>query len=179
MVWLLQVIYYFLPAGFANMAPVLMRWTFPWLAKPVDFGLKFRGKPIFGSHKTFRGLLWGILFGILMLLLQKWLYSFTAFQHLSLIDYSHAPLMLGFWMGFGAIIGDMVGSFFKRQMNITPGKRWVPFDQIDFIIGAIAFSLIIYPLSWQIVLAATACYFCLHIGANHLAYYLRIRNQKW
>jgi CDP-diglyceride synthetase len=42
--------------------------------------------------------------------------------------------------------GDAVKSFFKRRLGITPGKSWFPFDQLDFVLGAILFvSIIKFP----------------------------------
>lgn len=38
---LLQTFWLFLPAGFANMAPVLFKW-FPFFGYPVDFGIQLR-----------------------------------------------------------------------------------------------------------------------------------------
>ncbi len=32
--------------------------------------------------------------------------------------------------------GDAVKSFFKRRAGVPPGGRWIPADEIDFIIGA-------------------------------------------
>jgi len=55
----LFVVWFFLPAGLANMTPIfaaklpyLSRWSFP-----LDGYATFRGKRVFGSHKTIRGVL--------------------------------------------------------------------------------------------------------------------------
>jgi len=44
---------------------------------------------------------------------------------------------------FGALLGDIVESFFKRRKGIERGKDWIPFDQLDFIIGVLFLSFII------------------------------------
>jgi len=41
---------------------------------------------------------------------------------------------------FGALIGDIVESFFKRRIGKVRGQDWIPFDQLDFILGALFFS---------------------------------------
>jgi CDP-2,3-bis-(O-geranylgeranyl)-sn-glycerol synthase len=46
-------------------------------------------------------------------------------------------LSLGFLLGLGAMAGDAAKSFFKRRLGIAPGHPWIPFDQIDFQIGAL------------------------------------------
>lgn len=168
-----------LPAYFGNMAPVLAGGVLKKLAHPIDFNKTFRGKPIFGTHKTFRGLIMASLFGIIIFALQKLLYQFPFFQKISLIDYSNYTLLVGFLLGFGAIIGDLVKSFFKRQFNHKAGTPWIPFDQTDYVVGALLFVSIIYIPSWQAILVIFIASFLLHIIANHLAYYLKIRKVKW
>jgi CDP-2,3-bis-(O-geranylgeranyl)-sn-glycerol synthase len=83
------------------------------------------------------------LTGIIFVYLQAYLYqSNSFFQSVSIVDYSRVnPLILGSLLGLGAIIGDSVKSFFKRQFNVAPGSSWVPFDQIDYILGGLIFSL--------------------------------------
>lgn len=39
--------------------------------------------------------------------------------------------------------GDAVKSFFKRQRDMPPGSSWFPFDQLDFVIGALVFASVI------------------------------------
>ena len=57
--WLYTVIIYpiifILPAYAANGAPVIFGCGIP-----IDLNKKFRGKPIFGKHKTIKGLISGI-----------------------------------------------------------------------------------------------------------------------
>ena len=43
---------------------------------------------------------------------------------------------------FGALIGDIIESFFKRRVGIERGKNWIPFDQLDFILGVLFFSFV-------------------------------------
>jgi CDP-2,3-bis-(O-geranylgeranyl)-sn-glycerol synthase len=51
---LLGVLYFFLPAYAANMAPVLVRGRFEALAVPMDGGRSLGGVRILGDHKTWR-----------------------------------------------------------------------------------------------------------------------------
>ncbi len=162
-----------LPAYFANMAPVMMKNTFRFLAKPIDLNLRFMGKPLFGKNKTFRGLIFAVIFAMIIFYIQK------TIGYNSIIDYSQYSLWLGFLLGFGAIIGDLVESFFKRQLNISSGKPWIPFDQIDFVLGALFFSLFVFLPTWQAVVTIIVMSPVLHIIVNHSAYFLRIRKEKW
>jgi CDP-2,3-bis-(O-geranylgeranyl)-sn-glycerol synthase len=168
-----------LPAYFANMAPVLTKNILKKLAIPVDFNRKFKGKSLFGANKTIRGLIMATVFGIIFFQIQKWLYVIPFFQKISLINYSEYSILLGFLLGFGAIIGDLIESFFKRRVNRKPGAPWIPFDQIDYTIGALLFASIVFLPSWQVIVIILIANFFLHIIVNHLAYYLGITKVKW
>ncbi len=136
-----QVLWFLLPAIAANMAPVFAA-RYGWLKtldKPIDGGLLYRGQPLLGSHKTIRGFVAGIVTGYAVGLAQGLLFRHSqAVLDLSLFDYSD-PLLsggIGSLLGFGALLGDAAKSFVKRRVKRTPGKSWPPFDQIDFVIGA-------------------------------------------
>ncbi|MBW2973127.1 CDP-archaeol synthase [Candidatus Woesearchaeota archaeon] len=174
---IISVFWFLLPAGIANMSPVLFKWL-PFLAVPVDFNKKFRKKPIFGKNKTWRGLVCGTIIAILIVYLQKLLYPYM--QSYSLVDYSTTNVfLLGFLLGFGALLGDLVESFVKRQRNTAPGKSWPPWDQIDWIIGALLFSSFLVALSVSEIIIAFVLFGLLHPLINLLGYALRIKKNKF
>ena len=174
---ILQCFYFMLPAYFANMAPVLVK-KINFLKIPIDFGEKINNKPIFGKNKTFRGLVFGVLFAVIIAYIQFIYYENNIFSDLVLIDYSNW-LLIGLLLGFGAIIGDLVESFIKRRLNYESGKPFVPFDQIDFVLGALIFVFPIVFLSINKIFIIILLSFVLHIIVNHSAFYLKIRNEKW
>lgn len=176
--FILACLYFMLPAYFANMAPIIVKGSFSWLKIPMDFNKKFDKYTFFGKNKTFRGLIFGVLFGIITTYIQYTLYDFGYLREYSLTNYSDW-LVIGFLMGLGAIIGDLVESFFKRRLDIKPGKPLIPFDQIDFIIGALIFIYPLYQIGLIKVLTILFLSFFLHIIVNHSAYYLKIRKEKW
>ncbi|MEM4244868.1 MAG: CDP-2,3-bis-(O-geranylgeranyl)-sn-glycerol synthase [Candidatus Nanoarchaeia archaeon] len=172
--------YYAAPIYFANMAPVITKKILPSLVKPIDFGKTWKGKPILGKNKTFRGLVMGVVFGIIITLLQYRFYGFESFRMISIFDYKLGiSILLGALMGFGAMFGDMFESFFKRRIGIESGKPWIPFDQIDFIVFGLLFSFIIFipPITYMIIILIISPLG--HIAINHLAFYLKIRKEKW
>ena len=175
--FLLKCLYFMLPAYFANMAPVLVK-KINLFVVPIDFNKKIKNKPILGSHKTFRGLIFGVLFAIIISYIQFRLYSAESFRSISFFDYQNW-LLFGFLMGFGALAGDTVKSFFKRRTGIRPGDKFIPFDQIDFVVGAFAFTAPIFGTTFKIILVSLFLAFFLHVLANHLAFYLKIRKEKW
>jgi CDP-2,3-bis-(O-geranylgeranyl)-sn-glycerol synthase len=141
---IIEPFFFFLPAAVANMAPVFAaryNWFSP-LNKPLDNKLTFRGSRLLGDNKTLRGLIIGIIAGSLTAVLQ------ANYQSLLM------TALAGALLGFGALLGDAIASFFKRQLHYSPGQSWIPFDQVDFILGAIAVSFWFTPLSiFQLVIA--------------------------
>jgi len=177
-VLMLSCFYLMLPAYFANMAPVIVKNIFKNLAFPLDFNRTLNNKPILGKNKTFRGLTFGVIFAIIISYLQFLLYKNNIFADISLIDYSNW-ILIGFLMGFGAIFGDLFESFIKRRLNYEPGKSFVPWDQIDFVIGALIFIYPFIKLSINKMVTILILSFVLHIIVNHFAFYAKIRKEKW
>jgi len=182
--WALSRIYFFFPAYIANMTPPLAKKAgiLNFLDKPVDGNKEFRSAPILGSHKTWRGVLLEIVNGIILIYLQRWLYQFSYFQKYSLFNYQKENiLLLGFLISSGAVLGDLISAFFKRRLRLKPGARFMPWDQINYVIGAFVmlslFSNINLNLySW---LALAFITFFLHIGINLAGYYLGLHRAKW
>jgi CDP-2,3-bis-(O-geranylgeranyl)-sn-glycerol synthase len=150
------------------------------LEVPLDFGRKIKGYPIFGNHKTWRGLICGTVIGILVIFLQFWLYQFPFIKKISFFDYTSINILFfGFLISLGAVFGDLLFAFLKRRQNIKPGKSWVPFDQINYVIGAFLFLtpfLRLDPIIWLTILVLTPI---LHILANHIAYFAGWQKNRW
>lgn len=180
---ILSSIYFFLPAYFANMVPTFAKkWGISeYLAKPVDFNKKFKNQPLFGSHKTWRGIFLGVLAGILIAFLQRIFWHFSFFKKISFFDYQKINVfLLGFLLSFGALLGDLISSFFKRRVGILPGESWIPFDQISFVLGSFfivnIFSNFKIPiLAWFLILILS---FFLHIIFNRIGFWLKISDSK-
>tara|TARA_Y100000310_G_scaffold255534_2_gene263045 strand:- start:5865 stop:6404 length:540 start_codon:yes stop_codon:yes gene_type:complete len=175
---ILQCFYFILPVYFANMAPVIVKKLFNNLAFPLDFNKKIGNKPIFGKHKTFRGLVFGILFAVIIAYLQFLLYDNNILVDIAIIDYSNW-LLIGLLMGFGAMLGDLAESFVKRRINYESGKPFVPFDQLDFVVGGLIFVYPLVVLSLDKIVIILILSFVLDIIVNHLAFYLKIRKERW
>ncbi len=162
-----------LPGGLANIVPVLAAKAFPHLDTPVDLGATFRGRRIFGVHKTFRGLLAGALAGAVTLAAQGALVHRVPFlSDLTLIPLEGAGALAGgALLGLGALVGDLLKSFVKRQAGIEPGRSWVPWDQVDWILGTLAAALVLAPIPLTVLLVAVILGPLLHLlvrGAGHV-----------
>jgi CDP-2,3-bis-(O-geranylgeranyl)-sn-glycerol synthase len=145
---LFTAVWIFLPAALSNTPPVIAAKTpiLKDLNYPMDFGKSIKGKRILGKNKTIRGLVIGVLTSILVAYSQKHLYINTQFikQALLIPNYESINILLfGILSGLGGILGDAAKSFIKRQKGIKPGTSWVPFDQVDYVIGGLVF---IYPV---------------------------------
>lgn len=174
-------LWFFLPAGVANMAPVFAA-KIPVLSSldtPLDGGLKLNGKRIFGDHKTVRGLISGILLAILFVWLQQVLYTAQpSWFGWSELDYRFVnPLIVGFLLGFGALGGDALKSFFKRQLGVKPGDSWFPFDQIDYILGAIIITAGIITLPFVFYLFSILLWICLHLVVSYIGFLLKLKEK--
>ena len=168
---ILKALWLLLPAGFANMAPIFAAKVFPRWDTPVDFGGSWKGNEIFGSHKTYRGLISGALMGLLIFGIQQILYrSFPFSKELSLFPYDELSPFFGAWMGICALLGDLVKSFFKRRFAIAPGKAWIPFDQIDWIIGALLGICVVFIPSLAIVAASFVMGLGLHFFIKYVGF---------
>lgn len=177
---ILQALYFAFPIYFANTAPVLVKRV-PFLSGPIDGGKTFRGKPLLGKNKTWRGFFSAILFGFLSIFLMRYLQESSAFfADLSLIDYTQVEAFyLGTLMGLGAIVGDAAKSFFKRRLGKPSGSAWPPFDQLDLLVGGLAFGAIIYWPGWQIALILFILTPIGHIFTNRLGYRLHFKEVPW
>jgi CDP-2,3-bis-(O-geranylgeranyl)-sn-glycerol synthase len=153
---------YILPAYTANAAPVIFGG-----GRPLDSGKIYKdGRPILGSHKTFRGFFAGIIVGTLVGI------------GLSFLSKNQSP-SLGFTLSFGAIMGDLMGAFLKRRLELEPGALLPVVDQVDFVIGAIVFSLPITAPSLNMVLIILILTLPVHFLTNLIAYFLHLKERPW
>jgi CDP-2,3-bis-(O-geranylgeranyl)-sn-glycerol synthase len=164
--------YFILPAYVANAAPVVFGGGYP-----LDAGKLFLdGKPLFGSNKTIRGFFAGLLVGTLSGFVLGSLYQLEGFPKNFLFQYN---LLLGFMLSLGALTGDLLHSFLKRRLNISPGSPLPVADQLDFVLGALLFSVVIYPPPWLSALIILALTPPIHLLTNFLAYLIGVKKTPW
>jgi CDP-2,3-bis-(O-geranylgeranyl)-sn-glycerol synthase len=157
-----QALEFIFPAYCANAVPVLAGG-----GPAMDFGKKLSdGRPVFGKNKTFRGFFAGLAVGTAAGLAESLVFNY--------------PIMFGFLLSLGALFGDLAGAFVKRRLAIPPGGLLPVVDQLDFIIGAILFSL---PLSmawsWQLFVTVLIITPPIHLLTNFFAYKLRLKSNPW
>jgi len=167
-------LWFILPAYVANAFPVIFGGGLA-----IDMGKKFSdGKPIFGSHKTFRGFIAGLIAGILTSIGQT-----VALQYITLSDFVlpfQFNVLIGSMIALGALVGDLIHSFIKRRMGLVEGSPLPVADQLDFVLGAILFSLLVSAsprlLTVVLVIVITPP---THLLTNFIAYLLGVKKTPW
>jgi len=172
-------LWYLLPAALGNHnascgnrlpLPGALKRVLAKIAVPIDAGAKWQGKEILGKNKTWRGLVVGILTGILVAGAQAFLFfNVDFFKRNTIVDYGAVNfIFLGALMGGGALAGDLIESFIKRRLNKPSGKPWFPWDQGDWIIGAIVLSAIVYVPSLVVVISTLVLYTGVHLCSDRV-----------
>ena len=171
-----------LPAWIANSMPVVFGG-----GMPIDQGRHFRdGRRLFGDGKTIRGFIVGVLFGTLVGLVQVIVAPFlrpilahyvTITPDMDSVLFMTFPL--AFLLSLGALLGDLIGSFLKRRLNIKSGNPSPVLDQLGFIImGLILSSPILQPAP-QYVMILVLTTLLIHWISNALGYVLGFKKNPW
>lgn len=170
-------LWFIVPAYAANGFPVVFGG-----GVPIDMGRKFLdGKPIFGSHKTVRGFLAGLTAGILVSVAQTIVLQtglVTDFARLLPFQFN---VFVGSMIALGALMGDLVHSFVKRRIGKVEGAPLPLADQLDFVVGAIIFSILASGsapplLTILLILVITVP---MHLLTNFIAYMLRMKKTPY
>lgn len=174
---LLLAIWFFVPVGFANIAPIIAQKISllrPFNA-PIDMGWSWRGRRILGANKTWRGLIAGIIVATLTFWAQQTLVAHSNNSWIAAFPggtpYAELPTVLfGFLFAIGTLGGDAVKSFFKRQRNVAPGRPWPLLDQIGEILGAIAVTMPLVNFSFGVYVGVAVIWVVVDFSASALAY---------
>lgn len=179
----IQALFYFLPAYIANACPVLFARLGWWkrLAVPIDGGRRLGEEFIFGSTKTWRGVISGIIGGLLTGLGQ-WIIFVCVTDgagFIFLTDYTFVfGILLGGLMGLGEGFGDLVKSFIKRRLGMKSSAHSFGLDQTSFL-GALALSLIVFLPSGSHILAILILSPLFPVIANVAAFKLGWKKVWW
>ena len=155
--WFAETIWLFLPAYFANAAPVLLHG-----GGPLDGGRVLSdGRRLLGDHKTIYGTLAGVVVG-------------------SAVGLAQMSPFRGFLFASGAILGDLVFAFFKRRLDIRPGQPLPLWDQVGFILFAIALGSLVQPApTWEQDAAMIVTTIPVHYVSNLFAWGLKMKKEPW
>ncbi|AEH25463.1 CDP-2,3-bis-(O-geranylgeranyl)-sn-glycerol synthase [Pyrococcus yayanosii] len=165
---ILDALWYILPAYLANSSPVIFGG-----GAPIDFGRNFvDGRRIFGDGKTWRGFFGGLTAGTLIGIIQ---YFLRPYYYGSL----KLAIKLSFLLALGALVGDLIGSFIKRRLNMPRGYPAVGLDQWGFLITALIFAYPVKTIPTGQVLFLLAITPVIHWAANVFAYKMGWKDVPW
>ncbi|MFW9826234.1 MAG: CDP-2,3-bis-(O-geranylgeranyl)-sn-glycerol synthase [Candidatus Thorarchaeota archaeon] len=184
--------------------------------KPIDGGKFFRdGRRILGDHKTWKGLKGPLYIGIpisffiFILFLILWPFIDEVIFEASLQGeyqlYNSIEVFKYYFIGgefpinffvliirivlasYGAVLGDLIGSFLKRRFDIKSGAPFWIVDQLDFALVALLFVSIpgfispniflvpdIFIITFLIILTPAVS-----IIANTVAYVIGLKDVPW
>ncbi len=168
-VWALlkNTVWFFLPAYIANASPILIA-KIPGLQPyncPIDADKTWRGKPVLGPHKTLWGTVGGVFFGTVTGVVMDYVGGY--------------PVALAYALSLGAILGDLVKSFFKRRLGKESGASWPVFDQVDYVVGAATIAWVFNYGELSLFVAGLLLAPVLNLAANTAAYVLGVKDVWW
>jgi CDP-2,3-bis-(O-geranylgeranyl)-sn-glycerol synthase len=161
------------PAYLANMVPTIVNGKIP-----IDFGRKWRdGFPILGQGKTWEGLISGVvvgtLFGTGLAYMNPWIFSAYG------IEFPELSLIAVFFLSFGALLGDIVGSFIKRRFHLPRGTDAPFLDQLDFLMGALVLGYWFIDISSAMIIIMFILTPIMHRITNIIGHWLKLKREPW
>ena len=147
----------------ANGVPVLTRNILKLhFDTALDFNrVFFDGRPVFGPTKTWRGIIAAIIITVPVTLLL----GFTA--------------KLGLLLAALAMVGDLLGSFIKRRLELAPSSRALGLDQIPESLLPMFACQVLLGLSWQSTVMVVCLFFVMELLLSRLLYQLHIRKHPY
>lgn len=158
---IVEALKFIFPAYCANATPVIAGG-----GTRMDFGKHFfDGKRIFGANKTYRGFFFGLAVGVTVGLVEVMFFDY--------------PPLFSVLSPLGALLGDLTAAFLKRRLGIAPGGLLPIADQVDFVVGALVFSLPLAIIYWELAVAVLVITPPIHLLTNFVAYKLKLKKNPW
>ncbi|MDD4353145.1 MAG: CDP-2,3-bis-(O-geranylgeranyl)-sn-glycerol synthase [Candidatus Nanoarchaeia archaeon] len=167
---IISTIQLLLPAYLANGAPTFL---IKFKKHSLDFGKKWGKNRIFGEGKTFEGLIFACLIAFISGLLIKYVYYYLNLPWINITPFGYA------FIGLGAMLGDLTGSFIKRRMNMKRGQNAGLLDMMDFMIGTLIFIRILTEYSYWVMIIGLTLTPLIHRLANIIGYKIGVKKEPW
>ncbi len=171
-----------LPAWIANAVPVILGG-----GRPIDGGRRFRdGRRILGDGKTIRGFVSGVVLGtatgIVQGIVAPWIPAlldrFIVVTN-DMIEVIYIRPDTAFLLSFGALVGDLVGSFIKRRVGLRSGGPAPVLDQLGFIVMALIMAAPVIQPAYQYVSVLVILTLIVHYLSNVGGYLLGYKRHPW
>ncbi len=147
----------------ANSAPVIAaRCLGDLWRRPLDGGrIMSDGNPLFGSSKTWRGIVAALLFtGI-----AAWAMGLT--------------LVFGLLFGFFAMLGDLFSSFIKRRLGKPPSSQALVLDHLPEALVPLVYASWSLNYSWIIVVFVALVFMLTVLLVSPILFKLGIRKKPY
>lgn len=165
-----------LPAYVPNNAAVLFGG-----GRPIDGGRTYKGKRLLGDGKTWRGTAGGTATGILVAAVLNGLVFLLSVDEFVPVF----PVAAAVALSLGAMVGDLLASFFKRRLGHNRGTAVPGLDQLDFVVGALVFTALLAP-AWfgdtftlPVIVVVLVLTPILHLSMNVAAYQIGWKNEPY
>lgn len=177
-----------------TLLPAMTANTFaPFMAggPPVDFGKQRKdGRRYLGDGKTWRGTIGGILCATMLGYILLLAMHFLDLREMDDSLWGSFPhnIVLIFFLAFGSLVGDMIGSFIKRAIHRPRGTKTPLLDQWDYVLGTLLFILPFYPWwfdhlisdgKWMALLLFLGIAYLAHVIANRIGYWIGVKKEPW
>ena len=163
------------------------------LKVPMDFNKKFIDKKrIFGDNKTWKGFLGYIFLNIVFSILFGFIWKLTKLEQLNFFYINNSNtilynILIGFLIGLFYALFELPNSFFKRRLDIKPGKSikgfkkvfFIILDQADSVFGVALVVWMFYPIGIKVYLLYILIGTLTHLLINMLLYFLHIRKNMF
>jgi len=183
-VWLITPV---LVAGIGQVA-ILKTGLLSRLAVPLDFGLRWRGKPVLGPRKTWRGVIVMTTLSALAARSQAMaVRQNPRLRAMCPFDYQQVnPWLVGAALGLGYCIAELPNSFVKRRLGIAPAHTsqrlaWLQYliDQSDSVVGCLVALRFFYRPRTAETGLAFATGLALHVGVDRLMHALGVKRDDY
>jgi CDP-2,3-bis-(O-geranylgeranyl)-sn-glycerol synthase len=147
----------------SNAAPILVAWLFRSAGElPLDLGRRLAdGRPLFGSSKTWRGLVASLVVACVL----------------------SAALGFDYHFGlvFGALVmtGDLFSSFVKRRRGLAPGDQSLGLDQLPESIAPTLYAVAVTGIQWWWAILLPLAFMLLELAVSRPLYWLKIRKRPY
>lgn len=171
--------------GLAHVAILKTNFLGP-LAVPIDGGARWRGRPVFGSNKTWRGI--AVMTG------------FTALASAMLDALARRNRWEGAWevrhsarvntwvsgavCGLAYCLAELPNSFIKRRLGISPGAHAIRrgrlqyvVDQADSVAGCLIALRLLYGSGAGELLTALGLGMTIHLAIDQLIYAIGVKSR--
>ena len=147
----------------SNAAPILTARLFGSLGTwPIDLGRSLPdGQPLFGSSKTWRGLIAVLVTACV----SAW--------------YLGLGVRFGLIFGLLIITGDLLSSFCKRRMSVPPSGQCLGLDQLPESLIPVLYAVPAVGIPWWWVIVLPLAFMVIELLVSPPLYWLKIRKRPY